>query len=41
MGPVFLHGFYQIDTLMNIICIGVCELRLREAVFYMGVIVRC
>ena len=38
MGPACLHGFYQIDTVMGVICMGLRELRLRDAVFYMGVI---
>ena len=39
MGPGFLLGFYQIDTIMVAIGMGFCELRLRDAVFHMGFIV--
>ena len=33
MGPTWLHGFYHSDTIMARICLGLCELRLRNAVF--------
>ena len=39
MGPCCLHRFYQFDTILVVICMGLCELRLRDAVFHIGFIV--
>ena len=39
MGPCFLYDFYQFDFILAVICKGLRELRVRNALFYMDVIV--